>query len=305
MKIKISYHIMPWEIDYAFLSFMQLKKSSFYLPDDVTVKIDAALNLSNYLIDWDKTKLPKQFFIDKFNDLGALLEDYEYNPIIYEGENNYGFFDVQKIAYEPDIDYYMGLCPDIYFSEHLLYSLIESAKQVPNKYFVITPEIYKMWDATWDEITNKDYINVPYEEWNQGDIFKIRHNLKNSEDEIYLHPTRNSKWAWWADLYSKEFYEVIAPIPDDWTGYGGWDYYAMLLSEHIQEQGCDFQQYLLKGQTIFEYPIGSLKEKGFVNYHKKYFSIKQDAPNQRKIFESNLNNSLNKQIQILKSKDIT
>ena len=295
---------MPWEIDFAFLSFMQLKKSSYYLPKDVTVKIDAALNLSSYLIDWDKTKLPKQFFIDKFNDLGALLEPYEYNPIVYEGKDNYGFFNVQKLAYEPDVDYYMGLCPDIYFSEHLLYSLIESAKQVPNKYFVITPEIHKMWDSTWDEITNEKYLQVPYDKWNDGDIFSIRHDLKNSDDEIYLQPTRNSKWAWWADLYSKEFYETIAPIPDDWTGYGGWDYYAMLLSEYIQEQGLDFQQYLLKGQTIFEYPIGPLKEKGFVNYHKKYFSIKQDAPNQRKIFEANLNNSLNKQIQILKSKNI-
>ena len=295
---------MPWEIDFAFLSFMQLKKSSYYLPNDVTVKIDAALNLSSYLIDWDKTKLPKQFFIDKFNDLGALLEHYEYNPIVYEGEDNYGFFNVQKLAYESDIDYYMGLCPDIYFSEHLLYSLIESAKQVPNKHFVITPEIHKMWDSTWDEITNEKYLQVPYDKWNDGDIFSIRHDLKNSDDEIYLQPTRNSKWAWWADLYSKEFYETIAPIPDDWTGYGGWDYYAMLLSEYIQKQGLDFQQYLLKGQTIFEYPIGPLKEKGFVNYHKKYFSIKQDAPNQRKIFEANLNDSLSKQIQILKSKNI-
>ena len=69
MKIKISYHIMPWEIDYALLSFTQLKKTSFYLPKDVEIKIDVALNCSNYLIDWNETKLPKQFFIDKFNDL--------------------------------------------------------------------------------------------------------------------------------------------------------------------------------------------------------------------------------------------
>ena len=41
---------MPWEIDFAFLSFIQLKKSSYYLPKDVTVKVDAGLNLSNYLI---------------------------------------------------------------------------------------------------------------------------------------------------------------------------------------------------------------------------------------------------------------
>ena len=42
MVIKISYHVMPWEIDYALLSFTQLKKTSFYLPNDVEIKIDIA-----------------------------------------------------------------------------------------------------------------------------------------------------------------------------------------------------------------------------------------------------------------------
>ena len=31
MTIKITYHIMPWEIDYALLTFTQLKKSSLHL----------------------------------------------------------------------------------------------------------------------------------------------------------------------------------------------------------------------------------------------------------------------------------
>ena len=170
---------MPWEIDYAFMSFTQLKKTYFYIPDDVEIRIDAALNCSNHLIDWDNTKLPKQFFIDKFNSLLVLLKDYNVNPIIYEGDDNYGFFDVQKLAYEKDVDYYMGLCPDVYFSEHVIPLFLESVKQIPNKYFVITTEIYKMWDSTWDEITNEKYLNVPYEKWNEGDIFKIRYDLKN------------------------------------------------------------------------------------------------------------------------------
>ena len=56
MVIKISYHVMPWEIDYALLSFTQLKKTSFYLPNDVEIKIDVALNCSNYLFSffWEK-----------------------------------------------------------------------------------------------------------------------------------------------------------------------------------------------------------------------------------------------------------
>jgi hypothetical protein len=295
---------MPWEIDYAFMSFTQLKKTYFHIPDDVEIRIDAALNCSNHLIDWDNTKLPKQFFIDKFNSLLVLLKDYTVNPIIYEGDNNYGFFDVQKLAYEKDVDYYMGLCPDVYFSEHVIPLFLESVKQIPNKYFVITTEIYKMWDNTWDEITNEKYLNIPYEKWNEGDIFKIRYDLKNDTEDVYLSKTNKSKWAWWCDFYSKEFYETIAPIPDEWIGYGGWDYYSMLISEAIKSKGADFQQYILKGQTAFEYTIGDFKNGGFTKYHKDYFSIKTNAIEQRKIFEENLPYYLNRQVNKLINENI-
>ena len=295
---------MPWEIDYAFMSFTQLKKTSFHIPNDVEIRIDAALNCSNHLIDWDNTKLPKQFFIDKFNSLLVLLKDYTVNPIIYEGDDNYGFFDVQKLAYEKDVDYYMGLCPDVYFSEHVIPLFLESVKQIPNKYFVITTEIYKMWDNTWDEITNEKYLNVPYEKWNEGDIFKIRYDLKNDTEDVYLSKTNKSKWAWWCDFYSKEFYETIAPIPDEWIGYGGWDYYSMLISEAIKSKGADFQQYILKGQTAFEYTIGDFKNGGFTKYHKDYFSIKTNAIEQRKIFEENLPYYLNRQVNKLINENI-
>ena len=295
---------MPWEIDYAFMSFTQLKKTSFHIPNDVEIRIDAALNCSNHLIDWDNTKLPKQFFIDKFNSLLVLLKDYTVNPIIYEGDDNYGFFDVQKLAYEKDVDYYMGLCPDVYFSEHVIPLFLESVKQIPNKYFVITTEIYKMWDNTWDEITNEKYLNVPYEKWNEGDIFKIRYDLRNNTEDVYLSKTNKSKWAWWCDFYSKEFYETIAPIPDEWIGYGGWDYYSMLISEAIKSKGADFQQYILKGQTAFEYTIGDFKNGGFTKYHKDYFSIKTNAIEQRKIFEENLPYYLNRQVNKLINENI-
>ena len=42
MKVKITYHIMPWEIDFALISFLQLKKG--YKPilmlDDIFDKLD-------------------------------------------------------------------------------------------------------------------------------------------------------------------------------------------------------------------------------------------------------------------------
>ena len=63
MHIKITYHLMPWEIDYALLTFTQLKKSLYYLTNDVEVTIDSVLNLSSNIIDWDKSELPKEYMM--------------------------------------------------------------------------------------------------------------------------------------------------------------------------------------------------------------------------------------------------
>jgi hypothetical protein len=303
-KIKISYLIMPWHIDYALLSYTQLKKSKYYLQSDVEITIDTHLNLSNYLIDWEKSEIPKDFFIKKYNDLSSLLIDYNHNSIIYDGDENYGLLDMQKQAYGKEFDYYINICPDIYFSEHLLYYLIEAATSIPNKYFVITPEIYKMWDYTWDEITDEKYMGVPYNEWDKGDIFDLRHNLKISNKEISLYPTQNSKWAIWFDIYNKAFYEDLCPVHNDWSGYGPWDWYSNILSEYIKSQGVDFQQYVLKGQTIFEYQTGPLKERDFTNYYKDFLTIKIGAKEQREKFEAKMDEYLQKGYNMIKEKNI-
>ena len=294
---------MPYEIDYALLSYAQLKKSRYHIPDNVEIEIDTVMNCSNYLIDWDKTRLPKEFFTQKFNDLEILLKDYKVNSKIYEGDECYGLLDMQRDSY-CDADYYINITPDMYFSEHLLALMIESTKVIKNKYYVVTPEIHKMWDHTWDEITNQRYMDVPYAEWNSTDVYDIRNHMKTDDAEVRLEPTQRSKWAWWLDLYNKAFYEDFAPVQDDWFGYGPWDWWSLMLTEHAKAKGVDFQEYVLRGQTIFEYPIGSLKGKGFVSYHKDFMHLRGNAPQQRERFEANMGLYLERGIKHLQNKGI-
>lgn len=259
---------MPWELDNALLSFTQLKKSYFYLAEDVNVTIETVLNLSTKFIDWEESILPKEFFITKYNDISILLSDYNHIKRVYEGDEVYGFLNLQKESISKEVDYYISVCPDIHFSEYLLSLLIESTKLVNNKYFVITPQIYKKWDASWDEITDKRYINVPYAEYDNADIFKIRHEINKSPTDHSLILVKYSKWAGWFDLYNKEFYENLCPVPEDWNGYGPWDWYSLMLGDYAKQKGVDMRQYLLKGETILETFSGPLKEKGFSSYYK-------------------------------------
>jgi len=306
MNITITYHIMPWEIDYVLLTFSQLKKSKYYLSNNVNITIDSVLNLSSYLINWEESKLPKEYFIEKYNQLSTLLLDYNHNKKIYEENKLYGHLDLQRECIRKETDYYINICPDMYFSEYLLAYLIESTKQIHNKYFVITPQISKVGDADWDEITDPKYVNIPYNDYLKVNIFDIIHNNTNSDQEKSLYPTQRSKWAGWFDLYNKAFYEEICPVQDDWKGYGPWDWYSLIITNNIKSQGVDFQQYLLRGETIWMYSTGPLVGEninGFSKYYKDMIVL-NNIPSQRQQFESNMPLYINKNIQQLKEKNI-
>jgi hypothetical protein len=282
MNIKIKIHYMPWEVDYALLQFMQLKRASKYLSPDDNVYFYIGLNLSEYIIDWNKSKLPKEYFINKFKALLPMLDwAKDIQTIIYEGSELWGHLDMEKTQMESYIDYYMSICPDMWFHEHTLFYIIESAKKINNEYFIITPQIHKLWDWTWDELVNDAYKNVPYNQWNKSDIFEIQ---SRSLGEPNLTQISRFKYAGWFDLYSKDFMELI-PIPDDWKGYGPWDYYSMLVSDIAVKNGIDIKEYVLRNQIIFEYHPNKEDKSNFADYYKNLLSLNK-IENQRQVVES-------------------
>ena len=305
MNIKILQHLMPWEIDYTLLSFTQLKRSKYYLPENVNITIDSVLNLSSHLINWEESKLPKEYFIEKYNTLSLLLKDYNHNPKIYDDNELYGHLDFQRESMSPEIDYYIHICADMYFSEHLLSYLVQAAQSIPNKYFVLTPQICRMWDESWEILTHPQFAVGPHYGWEKTtDIFDVDNYLHTTQDEIKITPINQLKWAGWVELYSKDFYEDLVRVPDEWHGYGAWDYYGIIISNYAKHKGLDFQQYRLDGQIIFEYSIGPLRTDevhGFANYYKN-FLIRRDVSEQREEFNKNLDKFIEKKIKEIDEK---
>jgi hypothetical protein len=296
---------MPWEIDYALLTFTQLKKSKYFLPADVNIKVKSALNLSSALINWDESKLPKEYFIEKYETLSILLKDYQHEPFIYNGDKLWGHLDLQRDVISPETDYYIGICPDMYFSEHLLSYLIMAARTIKNKYFVLTPQICRMWDNSWESITHPKFAVGPHYGWEKTtDIFDVDNYLHTAGEEVGLQSVEYIKWAGWFDLYSKDFYEDLARVPEEWHGYGGWDYYGMMVSGAASQLGLDFDQYVLTGQIVFEYSVGPLRTEnvnGFSNYYKNLI-VRKDASEQREEFNKNLNTFIKQRINKLNGK---
>jgi len=308
MNIKITYHIMPWEIDYALLTFTQLKKSKYYLPEGVNITIDSVLNLSSYLINWEESKLPKEYFIEKYNTLSLLLKDYTHNSKIYTKDKLYGHLDLQRDCISSETDFYLSICPDMYFSEYLLSYLIQATQNIPNKYFVLTPQICRMWDESWEILTHPKFAIGPHYGWEKTtDIFDVDYYLHTSGEEVGVTPINQLKWAGWFELYSKEFYEDLVRVPEEWHGYGAWDYYGLNICNYAKNIGLDFQQYRLDGQITFEYSIGPLRTDeihGFSNYYKNLL-VRKDISEQREEFNKNLPIFIEKKIKQLHEQYIT
>jgi hypothetical protein len=277
---------MPWELDYALLSFTQLQKSRHYIDKSDTIYIDVTLNLSSYIIDWSSSKISKDFFIKKYEDLKVLLDGYICKFDIYDDDKLYGGLDFMLESTEDHVDHYMILNPDMYFSERSIYYLIESSKLINNKYFVITQQIPKLWDETWDEISHPNYSNVEYKKWHEIGLDDVRWYNENLAEEPKLTTVNNFKWAGWMDLYNKNMWLDFWAYHKDWNGYGACDLYTIHLATWAKNNNVDFQQYLIQNQLVYPYWANkSLVD--FTSYYKNMLSL-NEIPNQREQFDSKM-----------------
>ena len=254
--VKLLLHAMPWEIDHQHIVFHKLRESLYHIDRDIHIHIDACLNLSSAIIDWNKSTLPQDYFIERFEAMEFYFKELcSTNFYIYNGDGIYGHLNVIKESYTPETDYYIGICPDMDFNEYLISHLIEAAKQITNKYFVITPQIYKCWDNSWDVLVNERYLNIPNERClsvNSCEIVSLK-------DYVSIEHIHGFKFAGWMDIYNKAFYEKLAPVLPEWNGYGPLDLYAMKVAELAKSMGVDVQQYILKNQIVWSYDAGGLK----------------------------------------------
>lgn len=286
-KIKLVLHSMCYELPYLNYYFTQLKKSKYYLPEDVELIIDVTFNCSDYFINWKESKLPIEFFYNQIKGLNILISDYKTNGIrVPHTKGVYGHLDSQRDAKQEDIDYYILSTPDIIFDERLLAYYCEAIKSIKNEYFLITPQITQMWDNSWDILVNPKYRDIPYNKFLDKNCFDIIHDQNNSQEEVKLTPLPLSKFAGWFDIMNKKTYEELVPVWDEWSGYGGWDYYAMMVTDTFKRMGGDFQQYLLEGQTIVEWTHGRVGHELIKPY--KEMLVFNKVPNHGEIFKEHV-----------------
>ena len=182
-------------------------------------------------------------------------------------------------------DNILYLDSDLIFSYELLYYIIEASKSINHDYYIISPQIVKIWDNTWDSITNSSYVN------NLPDLNKYYNSnpyeiLTKTFDEFNLKPVNGFKFGGgWFNLLSTKLLK-LTDIPDSFGPYGVDDLYVMLCCDILKNKQYNVIQYVLENKIVTE------NYKYRVNPYLKYLKNIDKKDDFRKSATDNLNKEL-------------
>jgi hypothetical protein len=295
MRIVVSIFCLPYEIDELENTLNQLRRASYYLSGKNEWVLNVTLSLSNQLVNWNKSSLPKSYFEDKFLKLSSHTDwcakyfqtSTEINGCVSQRR--------ASLLQHEDADYFIWLDTDIVFEERTL-SYLENAMEMITPitlYSIITPEIVKVWDTTWDCLVNENFLDKPLDYQKTNDPYKdsgIKGDIGiESVRNIYENQPRFKFAGGWMTCLSGGLVRRIG-VPESFGHYGYEDTFIMWGSEKlIQTQGVDIQQFKIKNIVVCEnYKYRS-------NYHYiNNLSVYDKREEFKKIAESNFNLELKK-----------
>lgn len=255
-KHKVLIQIFPLikDIDYLERTLYLLKQNFPFIDKErFYVILDVTLPVSDYLIDWEGSTLKKDFFIKKFEHFkkyGDCWDECHFNI----NDQVFGLLDnfTQTTNKYPDIDDVIILETDIIFNSYTLNFLLESSfhiKQTESEY-IITPEYTKLWDNSWDLVTNFKFIGKPFNYRNIGDpILDTIFDDKEIEIKpLIFNGIKYFKFGGgWFILYSKKLLDKIN-FPSSLKGYGALDTFITQYCSSTQTP----TQYKLENLVISE-----------------------------------------------------
>ena len=258
-KIVITTFIMPNEIDDLERILGDLNKASKYV-DGQNYEFYLALSVDDYLVNWNESKLDKQYFIDRFNTLKPLT-DWAGKATFNIREDIMGCTSLRRIAHNEckDATHFIWLDTDICFDDRVLYYIeagIDRIKETDDlQKYIISPECVKIWDTTWDCLVNENFLNkeVGYCRINNpfidcGEVNDV--SLETLFNDVPGQPKMKFGGGWFNCL-SKPLLDRV-PLPESMGHYGPDDTFIMWASEKLNQSGEQLYQFKLKNYVVCE-----------------------------------------------------
>ena len=252
--LHIILHCLPREIDELERIVNHLKRSSHFLGKDDEVILDFTLNLSDKLTDWETSQLPKEFFADKFDMMKQKCDWTSKNIFeINDGNRCLGINDKRRNSIrENNPKNFMYLDTDVYFSMFNLSYIFRALEQIDNEYYVLNSQLLRLWDSSWNMISNERYIPMGYDSkiWLKYDPFKLDSEVFEYSSTIGIKELNGFKFGGgWFNVFSANLLKEI-DIPDSLSSYGLDDTFVEEGCRMMQQKGYDIKQYTLDNMLV-------------------------------------------------------
>ena len=194
--------------------------------------------------------------------------------------------------YKDEVDAFIWFDSDMIFPDNTIHMLIASYKADDmSKYCIVTPQIHRLWDTTWDVLVNKDYINIPasHDNYFGFDGYSL---YKNNDWDVFLDTNKQRfKFAsGWCNLLSANLFRDLIDFTYDLGHYGPDDTFIMNLLDYYKfNKGKDISQYIVRNVVVTE------NYKHSLNQYKDYITKNENIKTKDE-FTSDTNQAVNKRL---------
>ena len=257
MKIVISIFCLPYEIDELENTINQLKKASYYLTNkEIEWYLDVTMCTSSDMVNWGKSSIPKKFFEEKLMKISTSTDwcvKYFRTSDTIKGCVSQRR---ESIKSHKDAHYFIWLDCDIIFDERTLSYVENSIIGIKDiTYSIITPELVRIWDNTWDVLVNKNFINEKVGYQKIADPYEcsgLKGDVSLERVENTSSPQSRFKFAGgWFTCISASLLNKVG-VPESFGHYGYEDTFIMVACEKLVRTGEDIQQFKIKNLVVCE-----------------------------------------------------
>lgn len=258
MRIVISIFALPYEIDELENTLNQLKRASYYLSGKHEYVLDVTLSLSDQLVNWRKSSIPKSYFEDKLLKLSSQIDWCAKS--FQTSDDIMGCVSQRRktLLDQDSADFYIWLDTDIIFDERTLLYMENAMTSVKKftPYTVITPEVVKLWDTTWDCLVNEEFLEKPTDYQKTNDPYKdsgVKGNImvEGVQNQIQGQPRFKFAGGWFTCISAPLLKRI--GVPESFGHYGYEDTFVMWASEKlIQVNNVDIKQFKIKNLVVCE-----------------------------------------------------
>lgn len=266
--IEIVIWVSPVDLDdlEKTLKRLLIGKDYLELQQKSNIRFNVKMCISQEIVTFEDDLIKKEC-IDRFFQLKSLTDWAGFSYFETTKELN-GCTSMRVDASNSNADYYLWLDTDIIYQPETFGYMLNSINYIESEgfdKFVITPEIVRIWDNTWDCLVNDNFINKqigyqkinnPYEDANlYGDI-----SIEEVICKVTGQPYMKFAGGWFTILSKKLLNEL--PWPENYGHYGYDDTYLMWAAQIKNDNSI--KQFKLKNLVVCENyfdRITSYKEK--------------------------------------------